>query len=568
MEKTLSLGVVLSADDKLTPSLGKATKSIGTLDKKIKALGAGMAKMGAVSVGMGAAILAPMGAALTSYQDLAKAQGDIASLGIGESGIAKITQEAKEFSNQFAGTTAPDFVKASYDIKSGISSLSDEGVAKFTRLAALTGSATKSTTEEMTKLFALGHGIFKSTDETDFDFGNRMSAQVGLAVKAFRTHGSDLIEGISNIGAVAKSMGVTLSEELAIIGNSKGAFNSASEAATGYRAFLTGVGNAQEKLGLQFTDSAGKMLPMVDILESLKEKYGDTLSTVAVQDELKKAFGSSEAVKTITGLINKTDELRQSQIDLKNATLENVEAMARARNKGKEFEILNQQIGNAAATIGKVFAPAAYKIGEAIGSVVNKVSLWIDNNQELAETIGWVVGGAGVLLTVLGTVGIAAGGILMAMPGLIAAFGLAKIAFLGLSKVFLMNPIGLAITAIAVAAGLIYTYWDPIKTFFSELFASIKNGFNWLGSSFNKVKGIGSSIKSFFGFGGDSSPGEKANAAAKPMQISKPASSQVQQTNHIKVNVNNPNSTVDVEKAITNAMNKGGADRGLSDDDI
>lgn len=573
MEKMLALGVVLSAYDQLSPALGKATQKINKFDKQITALGGSMAKYGTMSLAAGTAISSGIGSAVTSYQDLAAAQGDIASLGIGESGIAKITKEAKAFSNEFAGTTAPDFVRASYDIKSGISSLSDEGVAKFTRLAAITGAATKSTTEEMTKMFALGHGIFKQTNETDFEFGNRMSAQVGLAVKAFRTEGADLIAGISNIGAMANKMGVSLSEELAIIGNSKGAFDSASEAATGYRAFLQGVGSAQEELGLQFTDSEGKMLPMVQILEQLKEKYGDTLQTVEVQDEIIKAFGSGEAVKTINGLIDKTDQLRQSQIELNNATLDNVEAMAKARNKGREFEILNQKLGNASATIGKLFAPAAYKLGEAIGSVANSVSTWIDDNEGLAETLGWVIAGTAGVLTVVGTLGITVGGFLMVLPTLTAGLAAVKIGLFAvgggvkaLTMAFAANPIYAAITGIAIAAVAIYTYWNPIKKFFVDFFATLKSKFAWLGSAVSKVKSFGSSIKSFFGFGSD----DKKTAAVTPraMKINKPAAQNVAQTNHIKVNVNNPASNVEVEKAIVSAMNRDGADRGLSDEDI
>ena len=47
-----------------------------------------------------------------------------------------------------------------------LSSLSDEGVAEFTALAALTAKATKSTASEMTSLFATGYGIYK-VDEGD-----------------------------------------------------------------------------------------------------------------------------------------------------------------------------------------------------------------------------------------------------------------------------------------------------------------------------------------------------------------------------------------------------------------
>ncbi|OLS63739.1 phage tail tape measure protein [Pseudomonas putida] len=55
---------------------------------------------------------------------------------------------------------------------------------------------------------------------------------------------------------------------------------------------------------------------------------------------------------------------------------------------------------------------------------------------------------------------------------------LAGQAVLWLGRALLMNPIGLAITGIAVGAYLIYRYWEPIKGFFSGLWTEIKAGFN------------------------------------------------------------------------------------------
>lgn len=58
-----------------------------------------------------------------------------------------------------------------------------------------------------------------------------------------------------------------------------------------------------------------------------------------------------------------------------------------------------------------------------------------------------------------------------------AIFGLGRI-FLFVSRLFLMNPIGLAITALAVAAYLIYKNWEPIKGFFTGIWNTIKTAFN------------------------------------------------------------------------------------------
>ncbi|EBW3150358.1 hypothetical protein DPB66_02430 [Salmonella enterica subsp. enterica serovar Java] len=70
--------------------------------------------------------------------------------------------------------------------------------------------------------------------------------------------------------------------------------------------------------------------------------------------------------------------------------------------------------------------------------------------------------GAGRLGRVLG------GGLLR---GLLAAGR----AVLFIGRALMMNPIGLLVTGIAVAAFLIYRYWEPIKGFFTRLWTGIEN---------------------------------------------------------------------------------------------
>ncbi|UZE21856.1 phage tail tape measure protein [Pseudomonas sp. B21-056] len=51
-------------------------------------------------------------------------------------------------------------------------------------------------------------------------------------------------------------------------------------------------------------------------------------------------------------------------------------------------------------------------------------------------------------------------------------------AVLWIGRALMMNPIGLIITGIAVAAYLIYRYWEPIKGFFAGLWTEVKAGFS------------------------------------------------------------------------------------------
>lgn len=495
----------------LKNELLQAKNAAIALNEKLRSVGSTIAKVSTASAAFGSAIVSPLKSMVSAYQEIQQAQGDIASLGIDAEGIENITKAAKQMSNQFAGVSAPEFIKASYDIKSGIASLSAQGVAEFTKFAAMTAQATKSSVAEMTKLFALGYGIFKRGDEDDFQFGKRFASHIALAVKAFRTEGSDLVQGISNIGAVAKSFGVTLSEELSIIGNAKGAFNSAAEAGTAYRAFLSNVVDAQKKLGLTFVDTTGKLLPMVEILRRIKAKFGETIDANEM-NLLKKAFGSDEAVKMITALINKTDDLKKAKESLAKASIEDVKEMALARNSGKEFALLQQRLSNLAATFGKFLAPAVSFVSDKLG----KLAMWLDhvaNSNSFVKYIFYAVATLGALATLLGVVGIALSAFVTGLSFVNGALGI-KVAILKTAefvtksyafatksaaiaaKLFNLalraNPIGIVITAIVALVGaFVYLYrkfdWfkngvDAIWSFIKKIFAASPIGIiiaNW-----------------------------------------------------------------------------------------
>ena len=490
------MGIVITARNRAGATLHSIETGLGRIEKRSKRIGKSMswagAKFTAVATGMGASMVG----LVRKFDEVEQAKGEVASLGVGELGLAKIGKEAQRFSNEFAGVTKSQFIRASYDIKSGISSLSDEGVAKFTRLAAMTAIATKSSTADMSKLFAMGYGIYRSQFSSDFEFGEKFSAAISTAVRAFRTDGGDLISGLSTLGAVATKNGVSLQEQLAILGVSKDAFSSASEAATSYRAFLQGAGKAQKELGLRFTDSKGRLLPMADILDKIKKKYGD-LSKRSVQDKLKKAFGSDEAVKILLALIDKTNRLRHAQDDLYQGMQKGTavtEEMARKMQRGRGFELLLQRIGNAASTIGAIFAPAIRKVSAAIGTATIKLQGWIDQHPKEAHWLGKVALGVTVLTGVLGGLGLTIGMASFAFGGLAKGAGAVigslrlvggAIAFMG--RALLMNPIGLAVTVIAGGAYLIYRHWSKVGPFFSRLWSGVKNVFS---QAWNSIKSL------------------------------------------------------------------------------
>jgi len=102
-------------------------------------------------------------------------------------------------------------------------------------------------------------------------------------------------------------------------------------------------------------------------------------------------------------------------------------------------------------------------------------------NPALAKTLGIVGGVLAVVITAFGaltmTLGISAAAFAHAFPVLMTLkTGLVFVgqAVLWLGRALMANPIGLAITAIGLAAYLIYTHWEPISEFFRCMWEVIK----------------------------------------------------------------------------------------------
>ena len=284
---------------------------------------------------------------------------------------------ARSFSDQWAGTSKADFISASYDIKSGIASLTDEGVADFTTLAALTGKATKSTVGEMTSLFATGYGIYKGfyDDLTDLEFGEMFSAGISKSVQQFKTTGSEMAAAIERLGASATNAKVPLEEQLSVLGMLQ-ATMSGSEAGTKYAAFIQSAAKGGEELGLAFVDANNQIKSLPEILDLLRGKYGDTIDAIEKQ-EIATAFGTDEAVDLIDLLYSKTGELQDNVLSLYDAMGQGTAVaseMASAMNETEpeKFERLQQQLHNVAEAAGSTLLPVVNDLMEGAAGVIQK----------------------------------------------------------------------------------------------------------------------------------------------------------------------------------------------------
>jgi phage-related minor tail protein len=154
---------------------------------------------------------------------------------------------------------------------------------------------------------------------------------------------------------------------------------------------------------------------------------------------------------------------------------------------------------NGLVAFGESIAPEIKGVVDWLGDMAQRMGAFARENPRVANALMKTAAILAVLLTVGGGITVMLAGVLaplailrfsmtaLGMQGGILArvlgFGATALRAVGSAAMFvgralLMNPIGLAITAIAVGAFLIYQYWEPIKAFFGGLWDSVRQAFS------------------------------------------------------------------------------------------
>ncbi|ENP8308521.1 phage tail tape measure protein [Vibrio alginolyticus] len=477
----------------------------------------------------GAAGVAGAGFALQSALmpaiEMDRALGEVKSLGVADEQLKMLSTTAMEFATEY-GKSAVEFVSASYDIQSAIAGLAGNELSEFTKASGVLAAATKADTATITNYVGTMYGIFQNTANQmgKADWVNMLGGQTAKAVQMFKTTGDQMSAAFTSVGAAATSVGVGMTEQMAILGTLQSTM-SGSEAGTKYRAFLAGAAKAQDALNMSFTDSQGQLLPIVDILEQIKGRYGDTVS-VAEAAELSKAFGTQEATAMIQLLMQNTDGLATSIDALGQVKgLDVAEQMAGAMTD--QWERLEQGLFSVRAAFGAALLPALLPI---VGALADGASVLIEWTQLFPNITKWI-GYAGITLlsfvAINGLLTMAVGigkqamasyilvtkGYGMAVAGVNSILKAFKVAMLAANIAMMANPIGLVVgavvAAIAAVGALIY-YWDDLKASFGDttwfqiiesalalimlpfqtLFQFLKAGWQWVMSGFTDTSGF------------------------------------------------------------------------------
>lgn len=306
----------------------------------------------------------------------------------------------------------------------------------------------------------------------------------------------------------AEDLDVTLEQAAAMAGLLGNIGIQSSQAGTTMRGMLNrltapakdGV-KTMEMLGLNIADFKGDMKDIPSILEDVA-KATATMGNVERSAHFKTLFGE-EAGTGMAELVKQqgAGALVDLITELENATGENSRmAATRADNIGGDLQGLHSAWEEIGIGITDVNEGPLRELIQSLTGVIRSVGDWMKQNPELVATIAKVVAVVGILAAVGGTLLITMASILGPLAMMRYGMSLLTIkgsglfstlwglgakalpfvvgAFKSLTAAIIANPIGATIAAIALAALLIWKYWEPIKAFFSGLWSQVKAAFD------------------------------------------------------------------------------------------
>ena len=511
-----NLNFIVSMIDKVSAPAGKMMKNMDTVTTRIqsgyKKIGYGVA--GAVGAGYA------LNRLISPAKELDRALGEVKSLDVTDKVLQRLTTSSINFSTTY-GESATAFVRSSYDIQSAINGLVGNELSTFTEASAILAKGTKADVGTITSYVGTMYGIFKTNADTmgKGQWVQQLAGQTASAVQMFKTTGSEMSAAFGTTGAAAVSHGILMNEQIAILGTLQ-ATMSGAEAGTKYKSFLAGVGKAQKTLGLTFTDSQGKMLPMIQILDRIKGKFGD-IDTVAESDLLQKAFGRKEAVDLIKLLSNDVAGLNKN-IGLIGKQKGMDKAIAMANAMKDPWDVAGKQIEAIMIVLGKAMMPTLLPFLDLLGEGAQGILRWTNLFPNLTRWVGIGVLSIIGLIAAFSALSIVVGINKFVMAGWGVVWGTLKYAFIamrfsiltiipavwGFTAALLANPItwmaivigGLIALVVDATGG--WEAWttaivdfgkaiaDMFNSFKKDPFAFIGNSIDWLIDKINLIPGI------------------------------------------------------------------------------
>jgi TP901 family phage tail tape measure protein len=394
-----------------------------------------------------------------------------------------------------------------------------QNLLTFTEQTAIMAAAFDLPTDQVAEDIGMISNLYKIPISNIHEFGDAINWLDDNA----QSKGGDIIDVMKRIAGTATTAGMNFKDAAALGSSFLSLGASAETAATASNAMINRLSNAPVLASSKRYASGLEMLGL-EAIKLQKAMSSDATGTIVDVLERIKALPKDKQLEAATRLFgveygDDASKLAQNLEEYRRQLKLTKEAQAAgsmARESSAQISSLEAQatmaksaIANTSAEIGQQLKPALVDILNTIKEVTIGIRNWVKEHPVLTGFIVKAIaaiailsiGIGGLLLTIAGILGP-----MIAMRFIFSAIGIkggllipilrgvgTAIMFIG--RMLLLNPIGLAVTAIAGAAYLIYKNWEPIKEWFSNLWDGITKRFY---AFIEPIKKALAEVKDFF----------------------------------------------------------------------
>lgn len=302
-----------------------------------------------------------------------------------------------------------------------------------------------------------------------------------------------------------------------------------AEAAGGNKTYM----QTFEDLGIKIKDSAGNLRQPNEIFEDVADIFHNTEDGIGKTALAVELFGKSGA-DLIPMLNDGKAGLKAFYAEAERLGLVlSDETTAKGDAFSDQLENIGEQVKGVKLQLGAALIPALSAAAEKISKVIDKITKWVQENPELAATIGNIAMTTGKWIAILGTAAIAIGSVAFiilqfrkaframsdavtigisifknikntflvvdkAMKGYTKTQKLATVATKLFNKALKANPILTIISLIIALGAVVYSViknWDKIAAWFKKLWDAIVGIFK---AAWEAIKKVWSTVTGWF----------------------------------------------------------------------
>lgn len=452
------LKALITGVDKLSPALSRMQKNIRGFKRQAEeASKGGLALAGGLAAGLTVSLKAyadQENAATGLKVAMMQANGEVGN------SFEKINKLAVGLGNQLPGTTADFQNMMQMLVRQGIPAENIlGGVGKATaylavqlkktpeaaaEFAAKMQDATGTVSDDMMGLFdTIQKAFYLGVDDTNMlSFFTKTSS----VLKMVNKDGLKAAQGLAPISVMMDQMGMQ--------GESAGnALRKVIQSGLDLKKVrATNKGLRKQRIRLDFTDGKGGFGGLDKMFSQLAKlrKLTDTDKTSV----LKTLFGDdAETLQVVNALIDKgKDGYDQIQKKMNKQASLNKRVEAQLGTLTNLWEAMTGTATNGLAAIGSAFSGDTKNLTIWLGDLGERFTTFADQNPKVIRSVAGLAAGLAVLK--LGIMGVG------------QAITLA-------SRLAAMTPLGMILTGIALAAGLIISNWDAVGPYFKSLWETV-----------------------------------------------------------------------------------------------